>query len=275
MTTSHTIIGAPFESRMVSALAGDPSGLALLSDGSGPRLFKIRAADSHGHRSSANILIKRRYGWRGYHAPSLPSDQSTNRITLSATEQDEAIGTITIVLDSDEGLAAEDVFGEEVAALRSEGQRICEFTKLAMDPITGSKRVLASLFHVAYLLAHRIRRYDTLLIEVNPRHVAYYRRMLGCTVLSGPRMNPRVNAPAVLLHLDFNYTREQIGKFGGQPELASMERSLYPYAFSLSEEAGIIGRLNKADWSMTSAKAQAGVKPSLSKLNVRPVPLTS
>jgi hypothetical protein len=36
---------------------------------------------------------------------------------------------------------------------------------------------------------------------------------------------------------------KQIGEFGGRPELAERERSLYPFAFSLTEEAGIIERL--------------------------------
>jgi hypothetical protein len=46
-----------------------------------------------------------------------------------------------------------------------------------------------------------------------------------------------------LLFLDFSHTEQQIGRFGGQPELSAIERSLYPYSFSLAEEAGIVGRL--------------------------------
>ncbi|MEF7617605.1 long-chain N-acyl amino acid synthase [Aquincola sp. MAHUQ-54] len=214
-----------------------------------PRLFKIRGADSHGQRSSANILIKRRYAWRGYQNAGLPDQQTPNRITLTATDHDAIIGTITVGLDSPEGLHAEDTFAEEIATLRRAGRRICEFTKLAMDPVSGAKQVLASLFHVAYIVAYRFKGFDTLLIEVNPRHVGYYTRMLGCTVLGQERLNRRVNAPAVLLHLDFSYTLQQIGRFGGKPELASSERSLYPYSFSLSEEAGIISRLQKSNWS--------------------------
>jgi hypothetical protein len=220
------------------------------------RRFKIRAADSHGHRSSASILIERRYAWRGYRNASLPMETSANRITLNATEHDETIGTITIGLDGAEGLAVEGVFPDWVAQLRASGHRICEFTKLAMDPTVGSKRVIASLFHVAYILAHRIRGYDTLLIEVNPRHVAFYRRMLGCKVMGEARQNPRVDAPAVLLYLDLNHTREQIAKFGGQAELAIGERSLYPYAFSMEEERGIVRRLERA-------AGEAQVRPAM------------
>lgn len=238
---SNTIIGATFEPRRMSGSEAEAAR---------PRLFKIRGADSHGHRSSANILIKRRYAWRGYQNAGLPDQGTPNRITLTATDHDAIIGTITVGLDGPEGLHAEDTFAEEVAGLRAAGHRICEFTKLAMDPVSGAKQVLASLFHVAYIVAYRFKGFDTLLIEVNPRHVNYYTRMLGCKVLGEERMNRRVDAPAVLLHLDFGYTLQQIGKFGGKPELAATERSLYPYSFSLTEEAGIISRLQRSNWSV-------------------------
>ena len=41
--------------------------------------------------------------------------------------------------------------------------------------------------------------FDYVVIEVNPRHVRYYERMLGFEVIGPERMNPRVEAPAVLL----------------------------------------------------------------------------
>jgi hypothetical protein len=115
-----------------------------------------------------------------------------------------------------------------------------------MDSVLGSKRVLASLFHVAYIYAYRVKGFDCLLIEVNPRHVKYYEKILGFKVLGAERMNLRVNAPAVLLCLDFSHTEEQIAKFGGQPLMSSTERSLYPYSFSVDEEAGIVGRLKNS-----------------------------
>lgn len=224
--------------------AGEPLGVVHVgADQPQPRLFKIRGADTQGQRSSANILIKRRYAWRGYQHASLPADQSANRITLSASEHDDIVGTITIGLDSPEGLHAEEIFGAEVRALRRAGKRICEFTKLAMDPGSGAKQVFASLVHVAYIFAHRFKGCDTLLIEVNPRHVGYYRRMLGMEILGPTRHNSRVNAPAVLLCLPFSRSQSQIDRFGGQPDLSASERSLYPYFFSVAEEAGIIGRM--------------------------------
>jgi hypothetical protein len=207
------------------------------------RLFKIRAADTEGERSSANILINRRYSWRGYDVPSLPDADTLDRITLVASDEDTTIGTLSIGFDGAEGLFVEELFPREVRALRDSARTICEFTKLAMDAVLGSKRVLASLFHVAYIYAYRVKGFDCLLVEVNPRHVRYYERILGFKVMGPERTNRRVNAPAVLLCLDFAHTEEQIRKFGGCPQASVTERSLYPYAFSVDEEAGIVGRL--------------------------------
>lgn len=207
------------------------------------RLFKIRAADSHGQRSSASVLINRMYASRGYRVTTPPCEQLPTRITFTASEHEETIGTITVGFDSDRGLHVDELFADETEGIRREGRFVCEFTKLAMDSVVQSKRVLASLFHVAYIFAHRMIGIDDLLIEVNPRHVRYYQRMLGFEVLGAPRHNPRVNAPAVLMRLRFSHAHAQIDRFGGRPECAMAERSLYPLFFSVEEEAAIVGRL--------------------------------
>lgn len=241
-----TIIGVPFEPHApLRSLLQDQSepDLGVHDDEVSQRLFKIRSADTCGQRSSASILINRMYRWRGYHTTPLPDQQMPTRITLVASDHDATIGTITVGFDSPAGLHADDPFGAETDALREAGHRVCEFTKLAMDSVVRSKRVLASLFHVAYIYAYRTMGFDTLLIEVNPRHVRYYQRMLGFEQLGPTRLNLRVNAPAVLLSLDFSHAHDQIERFGGRPEYSLVERSLYPYFFSIAEEAGIVGRL--------------------------------
>jgi len=207
------------------------------------RLFKIRTAYTARQRTSANVLIERRYSWRGYDVPLLHQDCDLDRITLVASDDDTTIGTLSIGFDGGNGLLVEELFPDEVQDLRDAGRSICEFTKLAMDNALGSKRVLASLFHVAYIYAYRVKGFDCLLIEVNPRHVRYYEKILGFRLIGPKRTNRRVNAPAVLMGLDFAHTEEQIGKFGGQPGMSATERSLYPFSFSEDEEAGIVGRL--------------------------------
>lgn len=244
MASSTLFAGSLLNRRKSGGMLVDDPRIDLLPDGlPGPRRFKVKAADAEVRRGLVEGLLKARYGWRGYTQVGLPTDQSVHRFTLAAIEDTNTIGTITVSFDGPLGMAADNTFGPEVALLRERGRKLCEFTKLAIDPTTGSKRVLAALFHTAYIVAHRIRGFDTLLIEVNPRHARYYQRMLGCHIISEERMNKSVKAPAVLLAIDFAYVMQKIGEFAGQPERADEERSLYPFAFTLSEEAAIITRM--------------------------------
>jgi hypothetical protein len=216
------------------------------------RLFQIRMADSSGARADAGILVNKMYAKRGYRLPGFSAQQPRERVTLVASERDIAVGTITIGFDAPHGLLVDELFAAETRELRDRGDRVCEFTKLAMDAVVRSRRVLASLFHVAYIYSHRVMGVDHLLIEVNPRHAGYYRRMLGFEIIGPQRLNHRVNAPAILLSLDFRHARSQIERFGGNPAAARNERSLYPFFFSLDEETGIARRMRGEESPRTS-----------------------
>jgi hypothetical protein len=134
-----------------------------------------------------------------------------------------------------------------VKALRTTGCHLCEFTKLAVDNLVQSRAVLAAIFHIAYIYGHRIRRCSDVVIEVNPRHVRFYRSTLGFEILGDERIDPRVKAPAVLLRLEFAHAEAEIARLGGHAELADQERSLYPLFYSAQEEQGIEGRLRSMD----------------------------
>lgn len=207
------------------------------------RPFSIRAAGSAQLRASANILISKRYSWRGYQSSTIPDIENSDSVTLIASEKEATIGTITIGFDGPNGILADELFLDKTDSIRDSGRQICEFTKLAMDSVNRSKRVLASLFHVAYIVAKRVRGVDDLLIEVNPRHVGYYQKMLGFQVLSTERLNRRVNAPAVLLSLDLAWAHSQIFRTNQGESGSDLERSLYPYCFSAEEESRIFHRL--------------------------------
>lgn len=241
-----TIVASPMLGRRQSAalLSSDPS-IEMLPDGTpGQRHFKIKCASTFARRSSAGKLLFKRYSWRGYAKAELPVDEIPNRITLTALDEGAAIiGTITVGLDGPEGLHSEDAFSDLVGELRNEGVRLCEFTKLAADPTSSTKRVIAALFHVAFALAYRVHRCEAVIIEVNPRHVRYYERMLGFRAISDVRENRAVKAAAVLLRLDLEYAAKQIEMLGGSADESSGGRSLYPFFFPIDEEIRIVAKL--------------------------------
>lgn len=212
--------------------------------------YGIRLTDTSDGRNSASMLINRMYAWRGYSGDHQPSNDP-NRITLTATDKGEVVGTLSIGIDSEVGLMADEVFGAELDAHRANGARLCEFTKFAFDPSVRSKTALANVFHLAVIYARDMHGCTDIIIEVNPRHRRFYERMLGFRKEGELKINTRVDAPAYLLRVNLNYVTEQISIFGGTfaADGETEERSFYPYFFSPREERGIINRLLRMDES--------------------------
>jgi N-acyl amino acid synthase FeeM len=207
--------------------------------------FKIRLAHSDDRFSNASLLIQKMYSWRGYSASDLGKDP--NRITLLAFDQDRIVGTVTLGLDSPIGLMVDELYKPEIDRLRAGGRRVGELTKLAVDEEIRSKNVLASLFHIAFIYGHNIHEVTDFVIEINPRHVLFYKKMLGFEPLAKERMCKRVGAPAVLMRLDLDHADHEIARLGGRGKTVSGERSIYPYFFSKQDEMGITGRLSRSE----------------------------
>ena len=236
-----TIVTVPRTSHPVRLCVEDPDSRRLTSTANA-NLFKIRLASTEAQRESTSYLIQRRYAWRGYAVNGAASPTPT-RITIAAHDPDGIVGTVTVGLDSTEGLFIDGLYSDEANRLRTDGHRVAEFTKLAVDNNLHSKPLLAALFHIAYICARRIHRCTDLLIEVNPRHAAFYRRMLGFEPFGEERGDPRVGAPAVLLRLCLAHAQAQIARLGGRIDLAASTRSLYPYFFAAKEEMSVERRL--------------------------------
>ena len=127
--------------------------------------------------------------------------------------------------------------------MRQQGKRLCDITRLAVDMDVKSKRLMPALFHIAYIYAMNLHACTDTLIEVNPRHVVFYERMLGFKQFGPEKICPRVNAPAVLMRLEVSYMAEQIKKYGGLGDEAKGTKSIYPYFFPPKDEQGITQRL--------------------------------
>ena len=205
--------------------------------------FKIRVAKLGAPRREAGKLVERRYQGRGYKIPSQPHDPELS--TFIAYDEGQLVGTVSVRLDSDKCLSADELYRNELDKLREAGGRICEFTRLAVDKTAASKPVLAGLFHTAYLYASVLRGYTHAVIEVNPRHVAFYGRALRFDPIGEERLNTRVNAPAVLLCTPFATIADGLARFAGKPDAAGASRSLFLYGFPPHDEPGVLNRLRE------------------------------
>lgn len=206
------------------------------------RDFQVRLASTSGRRSKSAMLVKRMYSWRGYkNASDADTGPIANQVTLQACRGDVVFGTLSMCFDSDAGLSADALYRPEIDTYRKAGARVCEITRLAIDPEHGSKEVLGALFHLAYIFGGVFQGATDVFIEVNPRHVVFYKRMLNFKQAGSCRICERVNAPAVLLHLEATYVARQIALHGGRQN--SAKKSLYSYFFSPQEAEGLTRRI--------------------------------
>ena len=172
--------------------------------------LRTLVAVSSEHRDAAELLVRRRYAQRGYSL--FPAEEldlvspgiKAQGMTLLAEEGGKILGTVTIRSDSSQGLLAEESYGTEIESVRRQGCRIGEVTKLAVEEGADWKSVLNALMQSTYLVAHDVLTLTDLIIEVNPRHVGFYRRVFGFMVASAQSMCSRVGAPSVLLRLELD-----------------------------------------------------------------------
>ncbi|HET7033817.1 MAG TPA: long-chain N-acyl amino acid synthase [Casimicrobiaceae bacterium] len=218
---------------------------ALSDQGPETGAFKIRVAGSPQARREATSLVRKRYAARGYLTSA--TLVNSHSCTFSAYDEGRLAGTVSLRLDSEDGLAADELYRNEMLVLRRQWRRICEFTRLAVDTTQVPYHVLAALFHTVFLFAQKLRGFDYVVIEVNPRHVGYYQRALGFEVIGGRRHNPRVDAPAVLMGVSLADIAGKLERHAGTRKGRAKTRNLYEHGFSKAEAEGILGRLRKLD----------------------------
>ncbi|MCO6431152.1 MAG: hypothetical protein J5J00_09850 [Deltaproteobacteria bacterium] len=117
------------------------------------------------------------------------------------TAEDGVCGTVTLIEDSIAGLPADGEFADELNALRAKGRKVAEASMFACEDEAqaGSNAALiGALFN-----ACTGNRIDDLILVVNPKHVAFWHKVLGFDVLANERVCGRIcDAPGILLHLD-------------------------------------------------------------------------
>jgi hypothetical protein len=227
--------------------------------GTAEESMTIRLADCDGHRNRANMLLSRMYSWRGYGTDHRLST-APNCVIFTASTQDDLIGTLTLTVDSDAGLAADNTFQDELEPFRSApGARLCELTKFAFDTSTPARPRLAALFHLIFIYGSMHYNCTDLFIEVNPRHRRFYEVMLGFHPVGVSRTNASVGAPAQLMWLNVADIRRHIDRHAADD--GKTARSLYPHFFSAKEEAGIYGRLARIADRGTSSAFNSSVSP--------------
>jgi len=204
------------------------------------------AGEDNGLQESADRLVASVYGSRGLKVAGFPPAPHSGhgnaaQETLVASRGQHVIGTLTVTVDAGTGLHAEAFYERQLSEMRLRGCRLCEVTRLAIHPDVQGHEVMATLFNVAFLVASEVYGRTDLVAEVHPRHAAFYRRAMGYRV-AGPRhFCARVLAPAVLMHLQLAYARNQILKLAGTEGRGG--HGLYRLFLPPAEQQGLLRKL--------------------------------
>lgn len=210
------------------------------------RVIALRVAEGAADREAAERLVNRRFGWRGYGTShELPSQET--HTTFIVLLDEEVVGTITLGVDTQEGLAIDSVFKDEIDAFRAApGALVCELTKFAFETELPDQQNLAMLFHCVFLYGLHRHQCTDLFIEVNPRHKRFYQSMLGFTPIGDLRTNEAVDAPSQLMWLNVSEIAASIASYRSSVG-NTRSRSLYSHFLSQCEERTVRTRLTIDD----------------------------
>ncbi len=226
---------------------------------------RIVVAATREDRQRAYALAHRVYRRSGYASEEgqelcLSSfDAHAQTLTLLAEDSSgNAVATLSLVFDSANNLPCDEIYGQEVATLRARGCRLAEVTRLAIEePCADAKSLLLALFNYCYIFSRFIRNSSDLIIEVNPSHVKYYRRMLLFTQEGPERSCSRVRgAPAVLLRLNLSEIELAVKSTGCTGGRDRNGRRLHGYPYSKAEETAIAQSLSRQHRPMSADDAR-------------------
>ena len=175
------------------------------------------------------------------------AEQDPSLFGFLAHHEGRLAGSMSVRLDSARGLAADELYRDELDALRGGNQRLAELVQVSVDMNSVPRRVLAGMFHTAYLFAGAVHGCDYCLLVVGARHADFFYASLGFDYIGGERVNRRAGAPMALLAAHLPTVLESLARVGGRPEVATGDPTLFSHGFSPDEAAGVVKRLTLLD----------------------------
>lgn len=206
--------------------------------------FIVKIANTQQEREDVFRLGYQVYREKGYIKENenewMIQNYDFNQDTIILTVLDhnkKLVGSVTLVFEGTTILPSNNLYKNELNALRKKGSKLAELSRLVVDRNhRNCKEVLVLMFNYLAIYIKDVKQYDGLVIQVNPRHVQYYKSLLSFEELGGEKACPIVqNAPAILLHLSIDRYNKEKSKHITQTD-SHKERSLYPYFLKPEQE---------------------------------------
>jgi hypothetical protein len=210
-----------------------------------PPEFTIKIANNLEERESAFQLAYHAYLEKGFITENLQKwcvqgyDAKPETIILIVQDKNKKLaGTLTLVFDESTKLPAEKIYYEEIKQLRAKNEKLVEISRLAIShEYRNSKEVMLLLINYLMIFSHYVKKYTSLIIEVNPRHKNYYKVLLSFDEVGKEKACPMVlNAPAILLYLSLNKYQAEVRCRTNSIEQGRRDRSLYSYYLKPEQE---------------------------------------
>jgi hypothetical protein len=180
------------------------------------RAISVKVASRPAEFEDAYRLVATNYQASGYEPLGskpirfTPYHALPDTITFVAKDEDQVLATFSLVPDNHLlGLPLEEIFPEEIAALRQGGARVAEVTSFAATDMSLREFSQVFLALIRLMKQHHVRHGgDTWVITVNPKHRTFYTKALGYVPLGPCRPHPKVQgAPAEAYVLDVDGMR--------------------------------------------------------------------
>jgi len=156
--------------------------------------FRLATADVD--TAAAMNLVADNYAAQGYRIDHLKSPAP--EFVLVAEDENGVVATLTLRTDGPHRLAADAGFSDVLDRHRNDRVHLVEVSRFASRRRLGIN-LLAEFLHYCADTALAQEDAVTFIIEVNPKHEGFYRR-LGFIALSRGTCD-RVDAPAILMQL--------------------------------------------------------------------------
>lgn len=226
-----------------------------------PPEFKIKIANTLEERENVFRLAYNVYLAKGYVCENAREwfiqdyDANEDSVILMVEDKNKNIaGSLTLVFSGSTKLPVEKIYGDEIKSLKAKGEKLVEISRLVIShEYRNSKEVLNLLMNYVLIYSYHVKKYSSLVIEVNPRHTLFYKTMLSFEEIGHEKACPSVqNAPAILLYLPLRRSRIELNRFANQGIINKRERSMYAQFLKPEQEKLVSHYIQKQFKPMTA-----------------------
>ncbi len=112
-------------------------------------------------------------------------------ITILAENHNDLIGTLSVILDSEDKLPLDALYPIETHELREQGRSLCELSQFAVTK--GGMKTSLLLCKYAKIIALNIFSFSDFVITANPKHYSFYTKVLKFSTFASEIDHPHLD----------------------------------------------------------------------------------